>query len=106
MRITEGRLRRIIREELLHERREASASDIHKHKERISQWVDKLLVDLANRRSQKVGEMDDERRARVIDRLTQDVSLALVDALGSGPSTPSFTGRGLSSPGPKYGAPG
>ena len=106
MRITEGRLRRIIREELLHERREASASDIYKHKERISQWVDKLLVDLANRRSQKVGEMDDERRARVIDRLTQDVSLALIDALGSGPSAPSLTGRGLSSPGSKYGAPG
>ncbi len=106
MRITEGQLRRIIREELLHERREASASDIHKHKERISQWVDKLLVDLANRRSQKVGEMDDERRARVIARLTQDVSVALIDALGSSSSAPPFMSAALSPTPPKYGGPG
>jgi hypothetical protein len=103
MRITEGQLRQIIRQELLHERREASASDVVHHEPAIRQWVEKLLVDLGSRRAPKIKEMDAERRRRVVDQLTRDVSMALLTTLGSGSTdTPRATAP-LSDRLPRYG---
>jgi len=106
MRITEGQLRRIIRQELLRERREVSVSDVYKHKGKISQWVEKLLLDIGNTRAKKVGEMDAVRRGRVVDQLTHDVSMALLATLGSGSTSPPFASAPLSDRTPRYGAPG
>jgi len=103
MKITERRLRRIIREDLLNERREATVSDIVRHKDAIRQWVEKLLNDIGSRQSPKVKEMDDKRRRRVIDQLVRDVSTALVLALGSGSGSAPFPKSASSKPRSTYG---
>ena len=106
MRITEGQLRRIIRQELLHERREATASDVVHHEPAIRQWVEKLLVDLGSRQAPKIKEMDAKRRNRVVDQLTRDVSVALLNTLGSGSTSAPLASAPLSDRLPRYGAPG
>jgi hypothetical protein len=102
MRITKRQLRRLIKEALLWERREASASDIVRHEDAIRQWVEKLLDDIGNRRAIKVKAMDDKRRRRVIDQLVRVVSTALISTLGSGSSSAPFTTSPSPSPQSKY----
>jgi hypothetical protein len=102
VKITKRQLRRIVKEELLRERREASVSDIVHHEGAIRQWVEKLLDDIGSRRAIKVKEMDDKRRRRVVDQLVRAVSTALISTLGSGSSSAPFGTSPSPSPQPKY----
>jgi hypothetical protein len=50
--------------------------------------------------------MDAKRRRRVVDQLTRDVSVALLNTLGSGSTSAPLASAPLSDRLPRYGAPG
>jgi hypothetical protein len=85
MKVTEATLRRIIREELLCERREANISDlVHAQTQQlVRSWSTKLVDDLATRRLPKLQEMDPAEMDRALERLVELITRALGDVFAS-----------------------
>ncbi len=75
-------LRRIIRESLLVERGEANVTQIVKYKAEIREWAETLVDSMADHVSDKIKEMDDKTRKRVLDTVTDATVSGLIKAFG------------------------
>ena len=84
MKISEAKLRRIIRNTLLHERAIANASDLANEIDFIEEWSELLLDELQDRLPNGIAMADwsDEIRQSKADGLRKAVSLHLIGALG------------------------
>ena len=82
MRITKRQLRRIIKESILLERGEANVTEIKKYEPEIRVWVETLVESMADHVSDKIKEMDEKTRKRVVDNITHEVVLSLIGEFG------------------------
>ena len=82
MRITNRQLRSIIRESLLLERGEANVTQIVKYKPEIREWAETLVDSMADHVSDKIKEIDDKTRKRVLDTVTDATISGLIKAFG------------------------
>ena len=80
--ITERQFRRIIRESLVLERGEANVTQIKKYESEIREWVETLVDSMADHVSEKIKEMDEKTRKRVVDNVTHEVVLSLIGEFG------------------------
>ena len=86
MLLTEGQLRRLIREALISERKTlASVSDVQRFMPQIEEWSEILFDELAEV-TPRMKEIDEKRRVNAVASLAQGVKSALVDVT-SGMST-------------------
>jgi hypothetical protein len=82
IRLTKRQLKRLIREALLLERGEASASDISRYRPEIREWVETLVDAMADHVSEKIKEIDDKTRNRVVDGVTKVIVTELIGQFG------------------------
>ena len=84
MKISEAKLRRIIRGTLLHERAIANASDLANEIDFIEEWSELLLDELQGRlpNGAAMADWSDKARQSKTDGLRKAVSLHLIGALG------------------------
>jgi hypothetical protein len=82
MKITKRQLRRIIKESILLERGEVNVTQIKKYESEIREWVETLVDSMSDHVSDKIGEMTDKGRQRVLDNVTNAVVLSLIREFG------------------------
>jgi signal recognition particle GTPase len=82
MRITKRQLRRIIKEQLLLERGEANVTQIKKYEPEIREWVETLIDSMADHVSDKIKEIDEKSRKRIIDGVTKATVQELIGQFG------------------------
>lgn len=86
--ITEHRLRGLIRHMLYEEKRPketiANVSDLQRLRSTFDDWADVLLDDLSDKlpKGGKIKELSDGIRQRMIDDISKEVRMYLIDALG------------------------
>jgi hypothetical protein len=86
--IAERRLRSFIRKMLHEEKRPqetiANVSDLQRVRSTFDDWADILLDDLSDKlpKGEKIKELSDGIRKRMIDRISEIVRLYLIEALG------------------------
>ena len=82
MKISKRQLRRIIKESLLFERGEANVTQIKKYESEIREWVDVLVDSMADKVSNKIKDMNEKSRKRVLDNVTSAVISSLIKEFG------------------------
>ena len=81
----QGHLRKSLRrvqELFLCERGEANVTQIKKYESEIREWVETLVDSMADHVSEKIKEMDEKTRKRVVDNVTHEVVLSLIGEFG------------------------